>query len=92
MNRCRNYDVNAHISDVYHVIISRQSMSWEDANTLCTKLNSTLPTINSLEDEELLTKLLLFPLVDDKTSFPRHECRHWDPLCMIYIGLKSQLV
>ena len=79
---------------LYYLISGRQLVSWEEGEMLCQSLGGHLPSITSPRDTELLERFLLGPAMDDQYTdyVPQADCRYYDPLCMVYIGLYTDKV
>ena len=77
-----------------HFIISGDfDLSWTAADEMCASFGGHLPMITSATEGEFLEKLILGAVFQNnsKSRFKR-RCRHFDPLCVFYIGLNGLLV
>ena len=79
---------------IYYLLTGRQSISWLEAEKLCMSFGGHLPSITSNRDMALLLKFLLGPVQEklDYIYVPESDCRYWDPLCMVFIGLNISKV
>ena len=76
----------------YFVVYGRFDTSWIDTKNTCRLLGATLPSILSWRDSDLLSKLLLRSSKLSSSSYTHARCRHFDPICGIFIGLKGNKV
>ena len=78
----------------YYLLSGRQLLSWSEAEELCNSLGGHLPSLTTPKDTLLLERLLLGPLQHDgyQEFVPETDCRYSGPLCMMFIGLKTNQV
>ena len=79
-------------SRTFFVVYGSFMKSWTDVKTICNILGASMPYVISRRDSIFLRKLLLrsSKIYTLKTS-PSH-CRHFDPICGIYLGLNNTKV
>ena len=79
-------------SRTFFVVYGSFMKSWSDVKTICNILGASMPYVISRRDSIFLRKLLLrsSKIYSLKTSPP--HCRHFDPICGIFIGLDNTKV
>ena len=78
----------------YIVTVGEFYLSWDDADQVCRDLGGHLPSVTGEEDRQLLETLILGgDFTSDQTDSIYHTpCRHWGPLCGVYLGLQHPWV
>ena len=78
----------------YIVTVGEFYLSWDDADQVCRDLGGHLPSVTGEEDRQLLETLILGgDFTSGRTDKVYHTpCRHWGPLCGIYLGLQHPWV
>ena len=78
----------------YIVTVGEFYLSWDDADQVCRDLGGHLPSVTGEEDRHLLETLILGgDYTSDQTDNIYHTpCRHWGPLCGVYLGLRHPWV
>ena len=72
----------------YFVVYGRFYYSWMDNKNICTLLGATMPSSISRWDSDLLRTLLLRSSQLSSKILTHANCRHFDPICGTFIGLK----
>ena len=75
------------------LIIGRFTKTWADAEAICETLGGHLPSVTSLDDRKTLEAIILRNQIQHNTTlkYP-NNCRVFDPLCIIFIGIHGNKV
>ena len=75
------------------LVMGRFTKTWGEAEAMCNTLGGHLPSITSEDDRKTLQAIMMRDQLQHNTSlkYP-NNCRVFDPLCVIFIGIQGKKV
>ena len=87
------YDFDLQSMKMTLLIMGRFTKTWGETEAMCNTLGGHLPSITSEDDRKTLQAIMMRDQLQHNTSlkYP-NNCRVFDPLCVIFIGIHGNKV